>query len=247
MTPLVGTPSDDAPAILATGRTDVTTIFVSMSRRHPGGDDASYLAWHSRDHRPEQHRLASLRASFRVVSTPACRAARAASSERYDAVDHVVTYLFAGIEGLVGFRDLSAALRGAGRVPYLLPPVERGVYRLDGVVAAPRAVVGADVLPWWPARGVYLLIERGGDPAAGLVEAPGVAGAWWGVGDPSDDASADTDGLRYTCCFLDDDPVRAAVGLRPVLRERWDAGAIEPLFAAPFHALVPNEWDRYLP
>ena len=78
----VGTPSDECPEILATGSTDVTTIYTSLSKRHPEGRDADYLEWHSLDHRPEQHRLAELRASFRMVSTPACRAARAASNAR---------------------------------------------------------------------------------------------------------------------------------------------------------------------
>jgi hypothetical protein len=56
---LVGTPSDDVPAILAEGGSGASTIFVSMSARHPDGRDAEYLYWHTYDHRPEQHRLAS--------------------------------------------------------------------------------------------------------------------------------------------------------------------------------------------
>ena len=56
---LAGTPSDAVDAILATGRSGVRTIFVSMSARHPDGADAEYLAWHTLDHRPEQHRLAA--------------------------------------------------------------------------------------------------------------------------------------------------------------------------------------------
>src|SRR5580658_936674 len=97
---LAGTASDAAPAILAAGRTDITTWFVSMSARHPEGRDADYLEWHSLDHRPEQHRLQALRASLRLVSTPACRAARAVSRSRYDAVDHLMTYLFTSVAGL---------------------------------------------------------------------------------------------------------------------------------------------------
>jgi len=96
MAAAVGTPSDDVAEVLATGRTDVTTVFLSMSARHPEGRDADYLEWHFLDHRPEQHRLASLRAAMRLVSTPECRAARAASGQRYDALDHVMTYFFAG-------------------------------------------------------------------------------------------------------------------------------------------------------
>src|SRR5262245_36433936 len=109
MSALVGTPSDDVPAMLATGRTDITTLYVSMSSRHPDGRDADYLEWHSLDHRPEQHRLAALRASFRLVSTPACRAARAAGDERYAATDHMMTYMFTDAAGLPAFNDLNMA------------------------------------------------------------------------------------------------------------------------------------------
>ena len=36
---LPGTPSDQITEVLATGRGDVTTLFVSMARRHPDGAD----------------------------------------------------------------------------------------------------------------------------------------------------------------------------------------------------------------
>jgi hypothetical protein len=248
MADLVGTPSDDAPDILATGRSGVTTIFVSMSERHPEGKDADYLEWHTFDHRPEQQRLASLRTSVRVVSTPACRAARAASDGHHDGIDHVMTYFFSDIAGLGEFADLSVALRNAGRTPYVLPAVERGVYHLSGTAAAPRIKVGADVLPWWPMRGVYLLVERGEAPATGLTEVPGVGGAWWGTGIPVDPSLASAaPGAQITYCFLDDDPVATAGRLRPALEKRWADGTTEPLFAAPFFAIEPHETGRYVP
>ena len=71
------------------------------------------------------------------------------------------------------FNELNAALRNAGRAPYLLPLVERGVYQVDGIAAAPRIKVGADVLLWWSAKGVYFIIERGGTPVADLLDVPG--------------------------------------------------------------------------
>jgi hypothetical protein len=246
---LAGTPSDAAAAIVATGHADVTTLFVSMSARHPQGRDADYLAWHSLDHRPEQHRLAALRASFRLVSTPACRAARAVSNDRYDATDHLMTYLFKDLDGLTGFSELSTALAQAGRVPYLLPVVERSVYRMNGRLAAPRIKAGADVLPWWPAKGVYVLIERGEQSPATLIDTPGVGGIWWGSSLPMGPryATAPNDGLQISYCFLDQEPADTAMRLRPVLDERWARGTIEPLFAAPFHTLVPHEWERFVP
>jgi hypothetical protein len=245
---LVGTPSDDVEAVLATGRTDVTTIFVSMSARHPDGDDAEYLQWHTLDHRPEQSRLATIRGSLRLVSTPACRRARAVCDERYEAVDHVMTYFFADIGGLEEFNDLAIALADAGRIPYLLPLVERGVYGVEGMVAAPRVKVGADVLPWWPARGVYLLVERGEATPTDLAAVPGVAGAWWATTVASDPLFSTAEiGQQVTYCFLDDDPVATAKRLAPVLEARWSSGVVTPRFAAPFHTLVPHAWDRHIP
>jgi len=246
---LQGTPTDDVPAMLATGSADVSTVFVSMSARHPEGHDADYLAWHSLDHRPEQHRLAKLRVSFRLVSTPACRAARAASHERYDATDHLMTYMFRDVSGLQSFNDLSMAIAKAGRTPYLLPLVERAVYGLSGKVAATRTKIGADVLPWWPAKGVYVLIERGVQSGSEFVDVPGVGGVWWGSAQPlpSPYTTRPNDGLQITYCFLDDDPTVVGKRLRPVLLERWARAGIEPQLAAPFHTLVSYEWDRFLP
>jgi hypothetical protein len=245
---LAGTPSDDVPEILATGGSGVKVIFVSMSARHPEGRDTDYLHWHCFDHRPEQYRLASLRGSLRLVSTPACRAARAASDARYDAVDHVMTYFFADLAGLAPFYDLAEGLRGAGRMRELLPMVARGVYGLDGRAAAPRIKIGADVLPWWPMTGAYVLVERGVASAARLTDVPGVAGAWWGGAMPVDDRyAAAEEGVQITYCFLDGDPVETAVRIRPVLENRWAVTRVAPLFAAPFHSVLGSDCARYLP
>lgn len=244
-----GIASDNLPEVLATGRSGVNAIFASMSTRHPEGRDADFLAWHALDHRPEQHRLAKLRASLRLTSTPACRGARAASTDRYDAVDHVMTYLFADVGGLQEFVDLGSALMNGGRMPYLLPSVERTVYGNDGQLAAPRIKAGADVLPWWPAKGVYLLIEQGKKAANELVEVPGVGGAWWGAGLSLQQPFATTSnaGLQITYCFLDGQPVETAERLRPVLAKRWADRSLQPLLAAPFHVFNPFEPDRFLP
>jgi hypothetical protein len=246
---LVGTPSDDVPEILATGRPRVTTLYVSMSARHPEGRDADYLQWHTLDHRPEQYRLASVRSSLRIVSTPRCRAARAANNVRYHDVDHVMTYFFSDRSGRDDFVSLSTALRGAGRTPYTLPMVERGAYAVAQVQVGPEMKIGADVLPWWPARGVYLLIERGEAPAAELLEVSGIAGIWTAAGTNADPpySEANNSGIQMAYCLLDQDPVEVAEVLREVLDKRWQRTGIEPLLAAPFHTVIPWEWDRYVP
>lgn len=243
---LVGSPSDEVPAILDTGRSDVTTLFVSMSRKHEEGHDADYLRWHSLDHRPEQQRLASLRSSIRLVSTPACREQRAADAPALSDVDHVMIYFFAGQQGLDEFHDLAVALNEAGRSPFIMPPVARGVYATKPGVAEPRIRTGADVLPWLPIRGMYLLVEEG-DPAPPLpCGIEGVAGAWTSESVPTEISSVG-EGQRLTLCFLDGDPVNVARKIRPYLEARWQGSGLKPLLAAPFYSVVPYEWDRYLP
>src|SRR5262249_61286777 len=137
-------------------------------------------------------------------------------------VARVMTSPLAAAAGREPFAALGAALGGVGRMPYALPAVERAVYGLDGTAANPHVKVGADVLPWFPPRGVYLLVERGARSAADLVDVPGVAGAWWGSALPFDAryATADAGGLHISYCFLDDDPVLVAERLRVRLDPR---------------------------
>ena len=103
MTKYVGIPSDQLPEVLAIGRTDVRFAFISLSAREPSGRDAEYLEWHTLDHRAEQYRLGGMRNSLRLVSTAACREARAASAKPFDSVDHIMTYLFTGPEPMPAF------------------------------------------------------------------------------------------------------------------------------------------------
>jgi hypothetical protein len=245
---LSGAPSEQLPDVLATGSTDITFAFVSLSAREPDGRDAEYLAWHSLDHRPEQYRLAGLRNSLRLVSTPACRAARAASVERFDAVDHVMTYLFTDSGPIAPFNDLGGALHRGGRMPLRLPTVEFMTADLAGKAASPRAGAGADVIPWRPALGVYLIVENGQAPADALSDVSGVAGVWWYHGNLAPPPYAlDNRGLQITYCYLDDDPVATAQPLGEAVRERWSSGNVEGLLAAAFYTPVPFEWSRHLP
>lgn len=249
--PLEGTRSDEVPSVVRHGATDVRVGIFSMSARSPEGDDARYLEWHGLDHLPEQHRIAGVRAGTRWVSTPACRAARAASGARFDEVDHVVGYLVADpvAATLDSFFALGADLRTAGRMPVRLPLVELAGYELTGGAAAGRVLVGADVLPWRPALGAYLLIEQGPASAADVVvDVPGVAGLWSYEGTGSlHPRLASTAGLHLRVCYLDDDPVVTAGRLADVLAPRWASGEVVPLLAAPFVTVVPWAWNRALP
>jgi len=245
---LEGIPSDRLPDVLAVGRGDIQYAFISMATRHPEGRDAAYLEWHSLDHRPELHRLPEVRASLRLVSTPACRAARAATEASFDKVDHVMTYQFAATDAPPGMGSLGAALGRGGRMAHQLPPVARMTATLAGKTASPRAVAGADVMIWRPAIGVFLLVEQGAATPEPLVEVPGVAGIWWH--DRLAESGRRTGGqsaMRISYCYLDDDPVAVAARLRGPLKRRWASGEVKPLLAAPFFTVVPFAWDRYLP
>ncbi len=246
---LSGTPSDEVPEILATGGSGIERLWVSMSTRDPEGRDEEFLRWHTFDHRPEQHRLASLRTALRLVSTPACRAARVAGDPRYEPVDHVMAYFFADMAGLQGFSDLSVALRAVGRTTFTMPPVERAVCARGAIAAAPRIKVGADVIPWWPATGAYVLVERGDVTAATeLTEVDGVGGAWSTVSIPADPRFSNAEpGLVVTFCFVDDDPVEVANRLRPAVEHRASLPGVDVLFAAPFHTVTAENVGRYLP
>lgn len=251
-----GEPSDRLPEVLATGSTDVASLFVSMSARHPDGSDREYLEWHGLDHCPEQYRLPGLRHALRIVSTPDCRKERLAVGPGYDPVDHVMTYFFAEDADLRAFAALGAALGRGGRMPVRLPSVELGAYGVSGKAAAPRVGVGADVIPWRPATGVYVIIEdasgsvteHGAFPASLLVEVPGVSGVWWHDGrvaaPPFD---ADRRGLRLVYCYLDDHPVEVAHRLRRPLTRWWADSGVRPLLAAPFHTVAAPDWGRHLP
>jgi hypothetical protein len=250
--PIRPIPSDDAADVLAVGRGDVTRTVLSLSARHPDGDDARYLEWHLLDHLPEQYRIGGVRSGQRWVSTARCRAARLAGSDEFDATDHVVSYLFGQpVESaLDAFFALGGRLHAAGRMPIALPRVHFGVWNLAATLANPRALVGADVVPWRPNRGAYLIVERPADrpagwddPAPALAGLDGVAGLWRfrGLADPRGEDCAD---LEVTLCYLDADPVDVvAPGVAGVL----GAGGPSLLLAAPFEAVVPFAWDRAVP
>lgn len=245
---LEGFPSDDLPDVLATGRGDAGYVFVSLSARDPDGRDADYIAWHSLDHRPEQYRLAGLRNAMRLVSTPQCRAVRAASEGLFDGVDHVMTYQFTDPGPMPAFGALGAALEAGGRMGHRLPSLGYLMGDIAGRLAAPRAVAGADVIPWRPALGAYLIVEQGQASPEALLDVPGVAGIWWYHGArPAEAFGSDASGMQLTYCYLDRDPVEVGQALSGVVRARWALGAVRGLLAAPFHAIVPFDWGRHLP
>jgi hypothetical protein len=236
--------------------------FFSLSHRSPTGDDRSYLEWHQLDHMPEQYQLPGLILGQRWASTPACQAARAAAVDDWSQVDHVVCYLMGNPvdETIDEFLTLGRHLAELGRFSRALPSHYRGALRLLEAHAAPRALVGPEVVPFRPHRGVYLIVEAPTDQSARddylqrkhtellpeLVSVPGVAGAWAYATTPAIRRPMFTDGdLQMTVCYLDDDPAAVGERLAPVVTRATAEAPTRLLLAAPYESMMTWDWDRF--
>jgi hypothetical protein len=234
----------------------------SLSGSSATGNDAPYLRWHALDHLPEQYQIPGVLWGQRWVSTPACRAARAAEQGRFREVEHVVQYLFGEPvhQALEDFAELGPRLAELGRFPERLPSVLVGPFHFLEGFASHAALVSAEVAPFRPNRGMYLIVERPADPAradptelhwkreqiAPLLELPGVAGLWLFAASPYyAHRRWDVGQHRVAIAYLDDEPAKVAAALRPVVARRWAATPVEPVLAAPFETLLPWQWERH--
>lgn len=254
-----GRATDADASILAAGAGDATAAYLGFSARSETAQDAEYIRWHLYDHVPEQPRIPGVRNGQRWVSTPDCRAARRAQDAPFDQVDHAVQYLFAepAIETMRTFMDLGRSLAAAGRQPLSLPRVQSGAYVVLDRRANPRGTLGAYAVPWRPASGIYLTVEKtpqdneawaAHSQALGrLVELDGVAGAWRYAGMRQELPFRSDPNELVTVFYLYDDPVATAGPLGDLLERQWEAAGSRASFAAPFHVVCPTALDRYLP
>lgn len=236
--------------------------YFSLSGHAESGDDRPYLAWHQLDHMPEQYQLPGLVLGQRWAATDDCRAARIAADDRWAGTEHVVCYLMGEPldETVDGFLDLGGRLARMGRFPLHLPSRYRGGLALLEAHAAPRVLIGADVVPFRPHRGVYLVVEAAGDEdgdphhrrvgdeaVPALLGTDGVAGVWVFATSPEMRRDNFSPGdRRVTVCYLDDEPVAVARRLEEVLRPVWAATA-PPLLAGPYESMMRWDWERFGP
>ena len=233
----------------------------SLSASSPDGGDSRYLRWHHLDHLPQQYEVDGLLYGQRWVSTPECRAARIVQSERFEPVNHVVHYLFGDpvAQAVDDFFALRDHLIEIGRFPVSLPnrlvsggePVEAH--------AAANALVTADVVPYRPNRGAYLIIEQSDPPGKSAGWSPthveamlaidGVAGLWSFAPTALRPDEFSKSGYSVTICYLDEEPLAVAEPIAAVLADRWadrSTGAtLEPAFAAPFMPLLAFDYERH--
>ena len=241
--------------------------FFSLSHPSPSGDDRPYLEWHQLDHMPEQYQLPGLVFGQRWAATPACRAVRIADSDGWERVDHVVCYLMGSPvdQTIDDFFTLGRHLAELGRFAGALPAQYVGALRLLEAHAAPAALVSAEVVPFRPNRGVYLIVEapiEGTLPEVrdaylqrqhveilpGLVSVPGVAGAWAFATTPAIRRPPFTDGaFRMTLCYLDDEPATVGERLGAHVERAWKDAPSRIVLAAPYESMMSWEWDRFGP
>ena len=215
----------------------VAAGFFSFTEITDPSEHRAYNEWHQLDHLPEQYPLAGIVAGQRWVSTPACRAARAASGPRLDPVHYLTLYLMAEPveQTLAEFRALAVRLHQADRFFEHRRALLSGPFDVTGSGVAPRVRVSADAVPFRPTRGIYVVVDQGPDrhrdgDLEPWVAVDGVAGVWrfeaserpgaehWSAG-----------GSRVTVWYLDRDPLAVAAELAPLLSAGW-AGRATPRF-----------------
>ncbi|HUA94131.1 MAG TPA: hypothetical protein VMB82_01245 [Acidimicrobiales bacterium] len=237
--------------------------YFSLSAHAESGDDRPYLSWHQLDHMPEQYQLPGLVVGQRWAATDDCRAARVATDDRWAAVEHVVCYLMGEPldETVDEFIALGGRLAQMGRFPLHLPSCYRGGLTLVESRAAPRVLIGGDVVPFRPHRGVYLVIEGAGDErwdtyhrqvtaesVPALLECDGVAGVWIFATSPGMRRDNFSPGdHRITLYYLDGDPVKVAGRVAEVLRAAWAEAPAPPLLAGPYESMMRWDWERFGP
>lgn len=238
--------------------------FFSLTQRSEAGDDRPYLEWHQLDHMPEQYQLPGLVLGGRWASTAACRAVRAAEVESWSEVEHLVCYLMGDPvdQTIDDFFVLARQLSERGRFASSLPSQYRGALRLLETRAAARALISAEVVPFRPHSGTYVIVEEV-DPRSEqdeflrtmhasvlpeLVATPGVAGAWSFATTPALRRTMFSPGeYRMTLCYLDDDPATVGATLRPVIERSWARAPSRIVLAAPFESMMVWDWQRFAP
>jgi hypothetical protein len=224
--------------------------FFSFTEVTDPSEHRSYNEWHQLDHLPQQYEIPGIVNGQRWVSTPRCSAQRAFSDDRYGDVHYTTLYLMsAPLEPtLEAFRALGDTLRRAGRFHRARRSHLSGPFGVVDAAVAPRALVSADVVPFRPNRGVYVVVDAPGGPddaPSRLLRIPGVAGVWRFVSMGGFEHLGWHPGnRRVTVCYLDSDPAEAAATLGDEVRAIWK-DTTPPELAGPFEVVEPWRWDWF--
>jgi hypothetical protein len=246
-----------------------------------------YNEWHQLDHRPENLRLDGVRYGERWVLSPDCAAVGRIDEPRLSGTHYVNTYWFRdpSAASIAEWQALAERSFQWGRRPesqWVARPL-MGFFSTVKGYASPRVRVSADALPFRPNRGVHVTVSRLADPHGastgqlfdwydrvgipGLLECPGVAGAWtfssdsttldpsWRAvpGSTTFHASGSDQGsIRILLVYLDEDPLEVGpeleAGLETAGARGRPANAADleaTLFSAPLRVINPWEWNWF--
>jgi len=223
----------------------------------------AYNEWHQLDHMPEQFQIPGIAYGQRFVASPRCRDARVRAEPEVAPAHYVALYLMGdpAPPTLDEFAELGDRLRNLGRFHQHRHSHLSGAWQALEGWAAPRVLVGADVVPWRPGTGIYTIVEEPvGDVDAvdafvrsehltgvpRLLEVPGVAGVWTFSTSALYRNPRWTPGrTRITVCWLDGDPVTTATALAPLVEHRWSVAPMRPILAGPWEVIRPYQWDWF--
>jgi hypothetical protein len=197
----------------------------------PSGHHA-YNEWHQLDHLPEQFALEGVLFGQRWVCSPECQASRVAVSALLQPCHYMTLYLMRDESVLPAFGALAERLRQEDRFYPARQAHLAAPFTVTGQWAAPRIRVSADVVPFRPSQGVYVVV---GPPVDGdaLVAHSGVAGAW---------SFLDESRSRHiTVAFVDTEliPVAAELG-------KWCLTSGDGLeWAGPLEGIEAYRWDWF--
>ncbi len=238
----------------------VKAAFFSLTPPAGAGDEGTYLRWHLLDHMPEQYQLPGIQHALRYIADGDYANSRIEGAGRLQDVGNVVNYLVGDPVQQThdDFMQLGRRLAEVGRFPESRPSLQVRMPALLRWYASPQALISAEVVPFRPHRGVFVIIE---EPVAddvgawfqwlhtdhypALLSTPGTAGAWMYGSTSTWNLHPATQGdPQYTTViYLDDDPLATTKALGPLVEERWQSGAVRPLFAGPLRTMI--QWDAW--
>jgi hypothetical protein len=238
----------------------VKAAFFSFTPPTDPNDDGSYLRWHLLDHMPEQYQLPGIQLALRYIADGEYLDRRIAATGPLDHVGNVVNYLVGDPVQQThdDFMALGGRLAEIGRFPEVRPSLQLRMPALQRWYASPQALIGADVVPFRPHRGVVVIVEQPvhedvsswqkwlhTDHYPALLSTRGTAGAWMYGSTDTWKLHLTTQGEpQYTTViYLDDDPLATTKALTPLLEERWRSGAVVPLFAGPLRTMI--QWEAW--
>jgi len=257
-------------------RTPYPLAFFSLIKLTDERDRAAYNRWHLFDHRPENLALPGVAWGERWERRADSPIAHA-GVEQFADLDYLAMYFFREppAASIADWDRLGADSFQWGRGP-LFPGVERRLlafFRPVKGYASRAALVGPEVVPMRPNRGVQVTMTRYGEPFGAaahadfawedqvlvpeLLQVPGVAGAWTfsflhyqqhSTLPLTGDGGASAGSIRLRLVYLDDDPAATTRGIEEATAEAQRLGGghdsgAEPLLSTTLHAIWP--WEEH--